>query len=68
MIAGLAIGLPLTLAATRLLKDRLFGLTPNDPATTLTAAIAISIVTLFAGYLPARRASAVTPIVALRTE
>ncbi len=66
--AGLLLGLPLTLAMTRLLKSQLFGVTPNDPATTAIAVLTISAVTLLAGYLPARRASAVPPIVALKTD
>jgi predicted permease len=67
-IAGLAIGLPLTLAATRSLGNQLFDLSPFDPETLLAAVIAISVVTLVAGYVPARRASTVAPIEALRTE
>ena len=66
--AGLLVGFPLTFAGTRLLKEQLFGLTPHDPMTTAAALISISAVTIFAGYLPARRAARVAPIVALRTE
>jgi predicted permease len=68
VISGLALGLPLTLAATRSLAGQLFGLGPSDPATLLGAFLAISSITLLAGYLPARRASTVAPIEALRTE
>jgi predicted permease len=68
VIAGLAVGVPITLASTRILKDQLFELSPSDPLTTVIAVAAISAVTLLAGYLPARRASTVTPIEALRTE
>ncbi len=65
---GVGIGLPCALAAGRLIANQLFGLTPADPA---TIAIAIAIIfgaTLLAGYLPARRAARVDPMVALRCE
>jgi len=68
LFAGLAIGLPLTFAATRTVEQQLYGLTPHDFATTFVAVMVISAVTFIAGYIPARRASAVAPIVALRTE
>jgi ABC-type antimicrobial peptide transport system permease subunit len=68
LFAGLAIGLPLTFAATRMVADQLYGLTAHDLPTTFVAVIAISAVTFIAGFIPARRASTVSPIVALRTE
>jgi len=68
LVAGLAIGLPLTFAATRMVQEQLYGLTPHDLPTTFAAVIAISAVTFIAGFIPARRASVVAPIVALRTE
>ena len=68
LFAGLAIGLPLTFAATRTVEDQLYGLTPHDLPTTVVAVVVISAVTFIAGFIPARRASAVAPIVALRTE
>jgi predicted permease len=68
LFAGVAIGLPLTFAATRMVADQLYGLTAHDVPTTLVAVIAISGVTFIAGFIPARRASDVSPIVALRTE
>jgi predicted permease len=68
VLAGIAVGFPLTWIGTRLLKSRLFGLSPHDPSTILLAILAIFAVTLIAGFLPARRASKVDPMVALRYE
>jgi ABC-type antimicrobial peptide transport system permease subunit len=62
------IGLPLTVTAARLIKTQLFGVVPGDPLTLAAAVMTIFLITLLAGYLPARRASAVAPTVALRTE
>jgi predicted permease len=68
VVAGIAAGIPLAWAATRLLKARLFALSPHDPATVVTAVASILVVTLVAGFVPARRASRVDPLVALRYE
>ncbi|HSE98289.1 MAG TPA: FtsX-like permease family protein, partial [Blastocatellia bacterium] len=65
---GVAIGLGAALATTRLISSMLFGLTPNDPLTIGLAALVLSAVAAVAGYLPARRAARVNPIVALRHE
>jgi ABC-type antimicrobial peptide transport system permease subunit len=65
---GIAIGLPVALAATRLTKGMLFGLTPNDPWTITLAAIVMLAVAALAGYLPARRATKVDPMTALRCD
>ncbi len=61
-------GLGAALAATRLISSLLFGLAPNDPMTILVAALLMVGVAALAGYLPARRASRVDPMVALRYE
>jgi predicted permease len=66
--AGVAIGLPASLALTRLAKKLLFGVAPNDPATLAGAALLMALISLAAGYLPARRATRVDPIIALRSE
>ena len=66
--AGVAIGLPCALASGRLIANRLFGLTPADPFTIAVAIITVLAATSLAGYLPARRASRVDPMQALRLE
>ncbi len=65
---GVAIGVPAALGAARLISSQLFGLNPSDPVTLLTAAFLLTLVAALAGYLPARRASRVDPLVALRYE
>ncbi len=65
---GLTIGIPCAVAACRLIASMLFGLTSSDVPTIVAVSVLLLAVALFAGYLPARRASAIDPIVALRTE
>jgi predicted permease len=65
---GIAIGIPSGLAATRLIASMLFGLSPSDLSTIITASLLLLAVAFFAGYLPARRASSIDPILALRTQ
>jgi len=66
--AGVVVGLPAAIACARLLRSMLFNLTPGDPLTFVVALLGISLVTLTAAAIPARRASSVDPIVALRYE
>jgi predicted permease len=68
LAGGLAAGSCISLAATRVLQGMLFGLGARDAATMVGAAALLSAVALVAGYLPARRATKVDPMVALRHE
>ena len=67
-VLGIAAGLPLAFAASRLLASMLFGLTPGDPLAFGLAVTAIALVAVGASLVPARRASAVDPMIALRYE
>jgi predicted permease len=68
LAGGLVAGSCTSLWATRVLQGMLFGLGARDPVTLLAAAAALSSVALVAGYLPARRATKVDPMVVLRHE
>jgi putative ABC transport system permease protein len=65
---GLVLGLAGAFAVTRYLSSLLFGVTPLDPATFVAVAFVFAGVALLASYVPARRATRVDPIVALRSE
>jgi predicted permease len=65
---GVAVGLPIVFAVTRLASTLLFGLTPTDPVSLLLAALLMLAVAMAAGYLPSRRATRVDPMEALRCE
>jgi predicted permease len=65
---GVVGGLVLTVAALRVLSSRLFGLSASDPVTMLAATAILTLAVLLAAYLPARRATRVDPLVALRYE
>jgi predicted permease len=67
-IIGVVIGISAALGATRLIASLLYGVTPNDPITIALAGLLLLTVAALAGYLPARRASRVDPMVALRHE
>jgi ABC-type antimicrobial peptide transport system permease subunit len=65
---GVGLGLPLTLLTTKYIKGQLFGLSARDPMTFTVALIVVTAMTLFATWLPARRATKVDPMVALRCD
>jgi predicted permease len=67
-VAGVVIGLAVALAATRVVSTFLFGLSPRDPLTLLSATAVLVVTALLAGYLPARRAATTDPVRALRME
>jgi putative ABC transport system permease protein len=67
-LAGVAAGVGAALVATRLLRSLLFGVSPVDPLTLVSAALLLLLAALGASYLPARRATRVDPMVALRYE
>ena len=65
---GIVIGLGVALAVSRFISSLLYGLTPTDPLTMLLASLILISVAIIAGFMPARRASKVDPLVALRHE
>ena len=68
VMAGLVIGVPAALLGARLVSTQLFGMSPTDPLTLIGAAVVLTTVALLAGYVPARRATKINPLVALRYE
>lgn len=66
--AGLLVGLALAVAATRLLKSMLFGVAATDPLSFAAVAVVLTAVALGASWIPARRASRISPMEALRNE
>ena len=68
VVAGIVIGLPLTLFGIRLVRNMLYGLSGTDPFSLMAATALLLIAGMAAGYLPARRASSVDPVIALRDE
>jgi predicted permease len=65
---GVGVGLPLAVALSRIVQSQLFDLSAHDPIALVTAAAILTSVALAAGYLPARRATRVDPMLALRYE
>jgi macrolide transport system ATP-binding/permease protein len=65
---GLLIGVPVAFGASRLVESLLYGVKPGDPTSLVTAVATMVISAIAAGYAPARRASRIDPLVALRHE
>jgi len=68
VVLGLVIGMVAALALGRLLTTQLYEVSPHNPALLAITAVTLGMVALFACFLPARRATFVNPIEALRTE
>jgi ABC-type antimicrobial peptide transport system permease subunit len=65
---GVAAGAAAAFWATRVLESMLFGISPTDAATFLVVGVFLTVVALASSYVPARRAVAIDPLAALRTE
>ena len=68
IFAGIVVGLPVAIFGTRLVQNMLYGLRGTDPFSLTAAVVLLLFAGMIAGYLPARRASLVDPVVALRDE
>jgi predicted permease len=68
VLIGLAVGVPASLAATRLLRSQLFGVQSGDPLAYAAVAVVLGLVAFMACYIPARRAASVDPMVALHQD
>jgi ABC-type antimicrobial peptide transport system permease subunit len=65
---GLAIGVPAALASSKVVESFLFGMKPNDPLALTGSVVTLLSAAILAGYLPARHASRIDPMIALRHE
>jgi putative ABC transport system permease protein len=68
VVIGMLIGIPVALACARLLESQLYEVGPNDPLAVSIGIGTLSLAALLAGYVPARRAARVDPLIALRCE
>ena len=68
LAAGLGLGLPIALYAVRLVRSQLYQMSPFDPSAFVAATMGIALVVVLSVWLPARRAAAVDPMTALRSE
>jgi predicted permease len=66
--AGVVLGLPVAIGLSRFVQSQLYGLSPTDPPTLILSAVVLTTVAMLAGYVPARRATRVDPMLALRYE
>jgi predicted permease len=68
LVGGLAVGIPATYAAGRYISAQLYGVPPTDPAIVGLTVLLLTVVSAVAGLIPARRASRIDPLAALRAE
>src|SRR6185503_12572229 len=68
ILFGLLLGLPLSFAAGRFLGNQLYGMNPHNPLVTFVAVVTLGLSALVASLIPALRASAISPLEALRAE
>lgn len=68
VLIGVGVGVPVVLYVVRFAESLLFEMSPTDPVSLIGAGLVLLLVAVFAGYLPARRATKVDPLVALRYE
>jgi ABC-type antimicrobial peptide transport system permease subunit len=68
LVIGLAIGIPAALALAQYVSSQLYGVQAHDPQTAVATMVLLTIVSAVAGLIPARRASRIDPILALRYE
>ena len=66
-LVGISIGFVASLAVSRFIVSLLFRTAPNDPLTFIGMVVLLGVVALLAGYLPARKASKIDPMIALRS-
>jgi ABC-type antimicrobial peptide transport system permease subunit len=67
-LLGILAGVPASLALSKLVKTLLYGVKPSDPASIAGAVVVMSVVAALAAWIPARRASRIDPMAALRNE
>ena len=67
-LVGIALGIAGSLAVSRLMQQALFDVSPADPFVYLALSVTLLLVAEFAAWLPARRATRIDPVIALRTE
>jgi ABC-type antimicrobial peptide transport system permease subunit len=65
---GIAIGVPAAIALAQIIRNQLYGVAPSDPLTFISGALLLLVVAALAAWLPARRATKVDPLEALRAE
>ncbi|MEO7085477.1 MAG: FtsX-like permease family protein, partial [Gemmatimonadaceae bacterium] len=68
VIVGLVAGLGVSLALSSVLRQMLYGVSPRDPRTLIAVSAVLAVVALVASYLPARRATRIDPLAALRSD